>query len=52
VTRTAFQDAQGAGLGITEYEPEGKGAEEIKELWAWLERRLEKVAHEQKANVA
>lgn len=52
VARTAFQDAQGAGLGVTEYEPEGKGAEEIRDLWAWLERRLEKVGHEQEAHVA
>jgi chromosome partitioning protein len=51
VTRSAFQDAQGAGLGITEFEPEGKGAEEIRELWAWLMRRLEK-AHDAKAHLA
>ena len=43
VMRNAFQDAHGAGLGITEYEPEGKGAEEIRELWRWLERKLEKL---------
>ena len=52
VARTAFQDAQGAGLGITEYEPEGKGAEEIRELWAWLARQLGKVRYEQKTHVA
>ncbi len=47
VARSAFQDAQGAGLGVTEFEPDGKGAEEITELWRWLGRRLEKPADEQ-----
>jgi chromosome partitioning protein len=46
VARNAFQDAHGAGQGITEYEPDGKGAEEIRELWRWLERKLEKLTHE------
>jgi chromosome partitioning protein len=52
VARSAFQDAQAAGLGITEYEPGGKAAEEIRQLWAWLERRLEKIEDEQEANLA
>jgi chromosome partitioning protein len=52
VARSAFQDAQGAGLGITKYEPEGKGAEEIRTLWAWLGRRLEKITDEQEADLA
>jgi chromosome partitioning protein len=52
VLRSAFQDAHGAGLGITEYEPEGKGAEEIRDLWRWLERKLEKLGHEPQTNVA
>ena len=25
VQRSAYQDAQGMGLGVTEYEPEGEG---------------------------
>ncbi len=43
VARNAFQDAHGRGLGITEYEPEGKAAQEIRELWAWLARKVEKL---------
>ncbi|MDF1586181.1 ParA family protein [Marinimicrococcus flavescens] len=52
VARNAFQDAQGAGLGIVEFEPDGKGAEEIRALWAWLESRLEKIGHEPQAHLA
>lgn len=52
VARTAFQDAHGAGLGITEYEPDGKGAQEVRELWRWLARKLEKLSHEPQAHVA
>lgn len=43
VARNAFQDAHGRGLGITEYEPDGKAAQEIRELWAWLARKVEKL---------
>ena len=46
VARNAFQDAQGAGFGIVEFEPEGKGAEEVRALWAWVLRKLEKIGHE------
>lgn len=52
VARSAFQDAHAAGLAITEFEPEGKGAEEIRSLWNWVESRLEKVRNEQEAYVA
>jgi chromosome partitioning protein len=51
VARSAFQDAQGVGLGITEFDPEGKGAEEIRALWGWLTRRLEKLDHEPEAHL-
>lgn len=43
VSRNTHQDAYGAGLGVTEFEPDGKAAEEIRELWRWLASRLEKV---------
>lgn len=43
VARNAFQDAHGRGLGITEYEPDGKAAQEIRELWGWLARKVEKL---------
>lgn len=52
VLRNAFQDAHGAGLGITEYEPDGKGATEVHELWRWIERKLEKLGHEPQAHYA
>ena len=44
VMRNSYQDAQGAGLGVTEYEPEGKAAEEIRELWIWIAKKLEKLS--------
>ena len=50
--RNAYQDAQGAGLGVTEFEPEGKAAQETRELWHWITRKLEKVDVSQKTNVA
>jgi chromosome partitioning protein len=40
--RNAYQDAQGAALGVTEYEPEGKAAQEVRTLWQWITRKLEK----------
>ncbi len=43
VSRNPHQDAYGAGLGVTEFEPDGKAAEEIRGLWAWLASRLEKI---------
>ena len=52
VQRSAYQDAQGLGLGVTEYEPDGKAAVEIRELWSWITRKMEKVIHESEANVA
>ena len=52
VARTAYQDAQGSGLGVSEFEPEGKAAAEIMQLWNWIIRKMEKVAYEQKADVA
>ena len=42
--RNAFQDAQGVGLGVTEFEADGKAAEEIRDLWKWITKKLEKVS--------
>ena len=36
VLRTDHQDAVGRGLGVTEFNPNGKAAAEIREMWAWL----------------
>jgi chromosome partitioning protein len=43
VMRHAYQDAQGRGLGVTEFEPEGKAAEEIRQLWKWISKKLGKI---------
>jgi len=52
VSRTAYQDAQGTGLGVAEFDPAGKAAEEIGLLWNWIVRKMEKVAHGQETHVA
>ncbi len=46
VSRNAYQDAQGMGLAVTELEPEGKAAAEIRELWQWVAKKLEKLTDE------
>jgi chromosome partitioning protein len=40
VLRNDQQDALGVGLGVTEYAPRGKSAEEIRALWLWVCERL------------
>jgi chromosome partitioning protein len=52
VARTANQDAQGAGLGVAEFEPDGKAAAEITQLWSWIVRKMEKIRHGQETHVA
>ena len=46
VSRNVFQDAQGIGLAVTEFEPDGKAAAEIRELWQWIAKKLEKSTDE------
>jgi chromosome partitioning protein len=38
--RNDHQDALGAGLGVTEFAPQGKASEEIAALWGWISERL------------
>lgn len=38
--RMDFQDALGSGQGVTEYNPNGKAAEEVRDLWRWLKKKL------------
>ncbi len=45
VLRNVYQDAQGAGLGVTEYQPDGKAAEEVRALWEWVTKKIKKVQH-------
>jgi chromosome partitioning protein len=40
VQRNDHQDALGAGLGVTEFAPAGKAAEEMRELWRWVWKEL------------
>jgi chromosome partitioning protein len=39
-TRADFQDAIAAGQGVTEYAPQGKAADEARQLWVWVKRKL------------
>jgi len=38
--RADYQDAIAAGLGVTEYAPEGKAALEATALWEWVKKEL------------
>ncbi len=40
VTRNVYQDAQGTGLGVIEFEPEGKAADETARLWQWIQKKI------------
>lgn len=45
--RTAFVHAATMGQGVMEYEPSGKAASEVKELWAWIKKELKKIKKEE-----
>jgi chromosome partitioning protein len=38
--RNDHQDALGARLAVSEYAPLGKSSDEIRDLWQWIEKRL------------
>jgi chromosome partitioning protein len=40
--RRAFSRALSTGSAVTEFEPRGRGAEEINKLWAWIKQQMEK----------
>jgi chromosome partitioning protein len=40
VSRNDHQDAIGLGQGVTEFNPTGQAADEVRRLWAWVERRV------------
>ena len=40
VMRNDHQDALGLGLAVIEYAPSSKSADEIRDLWQWVEARL------------
>jgi chromosome partitioning protein len=39
VMRNDHQDAIGSGQGVTEFNPEGAAANELRRLWAWVDNR-------------
>lgn len=39
VMRNDHQDAMGTGQGVTELNPDGAAASEVRQLWAWVENR-------------
>ena len=40
VARNDHQDAIGVGQGVTEFNPTGQAAGEVRRLWIWLENRI------------
>src|SRR5262245_493766 len=52
--RNDHQDALGAGLGVTEFAPQGRASDEVRELWRWVLKKLVEgsFGHEQDANRA
>jgi len=52
VSRAVYQDAQGVGLGVTEYEAAGKAAAEIQELWNWIQKKIGKINYGKEKNLA
>jgi chromosome partitioning protein len=41
VSRADHQDAMAAGMGVTEFNAVGAAATEIRQLWSWIENKLE-----------
>jgi chromosome partitioning protein len=50
--RADHLDAIAQGLGVTEFAPEGKAAEEVRQLWAWAKRTMEGTPHGKKETLA
>jgi chromosome partitioning protein len=49
VMRNDHQDAIGTGQGVTEFNPEGAAAAEMRRLWAWIDNRTKGLPHVQAA---
>ena len=45
VTRNDHQDALGMGQGVTEFNPTGQAASEVRRLWTWIEKRSQGQIH-------
>jgi chromosome partitioning protein len=49
VMRNDHQDAIGMGQGVTEFNPEGPAADEVRRLWAWIENKMKDIPNVQAA---
>ena len=45
VMRNDHQDALGMGQGVTEFNPTGMAAGEIRRLWTWIGKRTQGLPH-------
>lgn len=45
VMRNDHQDALGMGQGVTEFNPTGQAAEEVRRLWTWIAKRSQGLTH-------
>jgi chromosome partitioning protein len=52
VLRNDYQDAIGLGKGVTEFNPDGQAAEEIRRLWTWVDKRMKATAPAEKPSPA
>lgn len=50
--RADHMDAIATGLGVTERDPAGKAADEIRQLWGWIKNQLENAKNVQETRVA
>lgn len=48
--RADHQDAIARGLGVTEHDPQGKAADEVRQLWQWVNRKVEGKANGQRSS--
>ena len=44
VLRNDYQDAIGLGQGVTEFNPDGQAADEVRRLWTWVDKRMKATA--------
>ncbi len=45
VMRNDHQDALGMGQGVTEYNPTGQAASEVRRLWTWIQKRSQGLSY-------
>lgn len=51
VHRTAHQDAFASSMGVTEYDPSSKAADEMRQLWEWIKTDMEGIEHGKKTKL-